>query len=78
MAMTTRILTRAELDFRARAVAGLNPLQREIVHTLLTATDETDQSIAARHNTTEDEVRRERSRALTILRALRAEPRQTA
>jgi len=77
--MTTRILTRADLEFRARALAGLSALQREIVHTLLTATDETDQAIASRNGTTEDEVRRERSRALTILRALRAtEPKQSA
>jgi hypothetical protein len=69
--MTTRILTRAELEFRARALSGLSELQRDIVHSLMSAADDTDHAIAERHRTTEDEVRKERSRALAILRALK-------
>jgi len=69
--MTTRMLTRADLEFRARALAGLNDLQRDIVHSLMSAADDTDHAIAQRHQTTEDEVRKERNRALTILRALK-------
>jgi hypothetical protein len=75
---TTRWLRPADLEFRRRVLAGLSPLQRDIVHALLTAVDEPDDVLAARHEVSADDVRKERSRAIAIVQGILRDGKRTA